>query len=232
MRTLSVKIVAMNPKEYYMRYSAIIFDLDGTLLNTIDDLRNCANHALSTHGFPTKTVEQMKAYVGRGIRYMMSCTLPDGEANPKFEEVFATFCEYYAIHCADLTAPYEGIGEMLSTLKAAGCKMAIVTNKVQSAAEELVREMFPDISLVVGDSPLVQKKPAPDGVWYALDQLGVSREDAAYVGDSDIDFATAQNACLPCLSVLWGFRTKEQLLACGADTFFSTPEELTKYILN
>ena len=215
-----------------MRYPAIIFDLDGTLLNTIDDLRNCVNYALTAYGYPTKTVEQMKGYVGRGIRYMLACAVPDGEDNPLFEEIFNTFREYYADHCADLTAPYEGIGAMLSTLREAGCKMAIVTNKVQSAAEDLVREMFPDISLVVGDSPLVQKKPAPDGVWYALDQLGASREDAAYVGDSDIDFATAQNACLPCLSVLWGFRTKEQLIACGADTFFSTPEELTSYILS
>ena len=215
-----------------MRYPAIIFDLDGTLLNTIDDLRTCVNYALTAYGYPTNTVEQMKGYVGRGIRYMLACAVPDGEENPLFEEIFNTFRPYYDLHCADTTAPYEGITPMLATLRAAGCKMAIVTNKVQSAAEELVKEMFPDITLVVGDSPLVKRKPAPEGVWYALEQLGVSREEAAYVGDSDIDFLTAQNAGLPCLSVLWGFRSEEQLRACGATTFFATPEELTAHILN
>ena len=215
-----------------MKYTTLIFDLDGTLLNTIDDLQNCVNYALSAYGYPTKTVEQMKSYVGRGVRYMLSCAVPDGENNPQFEEIFQTFLPYYEAHCADLTAPYEGVSELLATLKAAGMKMAIVTNKVQSAAEDLVKEMFPDISLVVGDSPLVKRKPAPEGVWYALEQLGATKEEAAYIGDSDIDYATAKNAGLPCLSVLWGFRTEEQLRACGATTFFSTPAELGTYVLN
>jgi phosphoglycolate phosphatase len=214
-----------------MRYPAIVFDLDGTLLNTIDDLRDCTNYALTAHGFPPKTTEEMKAIVGRGIRYMVSHAMPDGESNPAFEEVFSTFRAYYDVHCADQTAPYAGIPELLGRLKAAGCKTAVVTNKVQSAAQELVNTMFPDIAVVVGDSPAVKRKPEPDGVWYALKQLGVERQDAAYVGDSDIDYATAQNSGLPCLSVLWGFRTREQLLQCGATNFFETPEALGDYIL-
>lgn len=214
-----------------MKYQAVVFDLDGTLLNTLDDLKNATNHALAACGFPARTTEEMRHFVGRGIRYMLSCAVPDGEKNPRFEEVFDTFRPYYEEHCMDLTAPYDGISELLARLKAAGCKTAVVTNKIQSAADELIRDLFPDIPLVIGDSPAVKRKPAPDGVWLALEKLGVTRENAAYVGDSDIDFATARNAGLPCLSVLWGFRSREELLTCGADTFFETPRELVDYLL-
>ncbi len=215
-----------------MKFKALIWDLDGTLLNTIDDLRDTVNYALAAHGYPTHTTEEMKQYVGRGIRYMVSRALPGGEENPDFEAVFNTFVPYYEAHCQDQTAPYEGIGEALAALRAADCKMAIVTNKIQSAADELCAQMFPDINLVVGDSPAVKRKPAPDGVYFALEKLGVSAADAAYIGDSDIDYVTAQNATLPCLSVLWGFRTRAQLEEIGADTFFETPAELTEYVLN
>ena len=214
-----------------MKYQAVVFDLDGTLLNTLDDLKNATNHALAACGFPARTTEEMRHFVGRGIRYMLSCAVPDGEKNPRFEEVFDTFRPYYEEHCMDLTAPYDGISELLARLKAAGCKTAVVTNKIQSAADELIHDLFPDIPLVIGDSPVVKRKPAPDGVWLALEKLGVARENAAYAGDSDIDFATARNAGLPCLSVLWGFRSREELLTCGADTFFETPRELGDYLL-
>ncbi len=215
-----------------MKYKALVWDLDGTLLNTIDDLADAVNHALAAHGLPTHTVDAVKYFVGRGIRYMVSRAVPNGEDNPIFEDVFATFIPYYEAHCQDKTAPYAGIGEALATLRAAGCKMAIVTNKIQSAADELARKMFPDIDLVIGDSPAVKRKPAPDGVYLALEKLGVDKCDAAYIGDSDIDYATAQNASLPCLSVLWGFRTREQLTSVGADTFFETPAELVDYVLS
>ncbi len=215
-----------------MKFKALIWDLDGTLLNTIDDLCDAVNHALAAHGYPTHTVDAVKQFVGRGIRYMVACALPNGEDNPDFEAVFATFVPYYEAHCQDKTAPYAGISESLAALRAADCRMAVVTNKIQSAADDLVAEMFPDIDIVVGDSPAVKRKPAPDGVLLALEKLGVSLSDAAYIGDSDIDYATACNASLPCLSVLWGFRTREQLTEVGADTFFSSPEELTHYVLS
>ncbi len=214
-----------------MKYKALVWDLDGTLLNTIDDLADAVNYALAAHQLPTHTVDAVKQFVGRGIRYMVSRAVPNGEENPLFEEVFASFVPYYEAHCQDKTAPYAGITESLATLRAAGCKMAIVTNKIQSAAAELVNEMFPDIDLVIGDSPLVKRKPAPDGVYLALEKLGVASADAAYIGDSDIDYATAKNASLPCLSVLWGFRTREQLTEVGADTFFETPAALVDYVL-
>lgn len=214
-----------------MKFKAVIFDLDGTLLNTIEDLKNATNYALTAFGYPARTTEEMKHFAGRGVRYMVAQALPGGEANPQFEEVFDCFRPYYEAHCQDLTTPYPGIGELLARLRRAGCKTAVVTNKLQSAADELIHDLFPDIPLVVGDSPAVRRKPAPDGVWLALEKLGVDRADAAYVGDSNIDYETAKNAALPCLSVLWGFRTREELVACGADTFFETPEELADYLL-
>ena len=214
-----------------MKYKAVIFDLDGTLLNTIEDLKNATNHALTAFGYPARTTEEMKHFAGRGVRYMVAKALPGGEDNPQFEDVFNCFRPYYEAHCMDLTAPYPGIGDLLARLRQAGCKTAVVTNKIQSAADELIHDLFPDIPLVVGDSPAVKRKPAPDGVWLALEKLGVDRADAAYVGDSNIDYETAKNAALPCLSVLWGFRTREELVACGADTFVETPEALADYLL-
>lgn len=214
-----------------MKYKAVIFDLDGTLLNTIEDLKNATNHALTAFGYPARTTEEMKHFAGRGVRYMVAQALPGGEDNPQFEDVFNCFRPYYEAHCMDLTAPYPGIGDLLARLRQAGCKTAVVTNKIQSAADELIHDLFPDIPLVVGDSPAVKRKPAPDGVWLALEKLGVDRADAAYVGDSNIDYETAKNAALPCLSVLWGFRTREELVACGADTFFEAPEALADYLL-
>ncbi len=214
-----------------MKFKAVVWDLDGTLLNTIDDLRNAANYALTAHGLPTRTTEEMKMFVGRGIHYMLTCAVPGGEENPLFEAVKATFMPYYEVHCQDETAPYDGIPKALAALREAGIKMAVVTNKVQFAADELVSRLFPDIDIVIGDSPAVKRKPAPDGVYLALKKMGVSQSDAAYIGDSDVDYATAQNAALPCLSVLWGFRTKEQLTEVGANTFFDTPADLVNYIL-
>ncbi len=221
----------MKPGGFPLKFKALVWDLDGTLLNTIDDLRDAANYALTAHGLPARTTEEMKQFVGRGIHYMLTRAVPNGEDNPLFAEVKKTFMPYYEAHCGDKTAPYAGIGEALAALRAAGMKMAIVTNKIQSAAEELAGEMFPDIDIVIGDSPAVKRKPAPDGVFLALEKLGVSPADAAYIGDSDIDYATATNASLPCLSVLWGFRTREQLAAVGADTFFEAPDELTRFVL-
>ncbi len=214
-----------------MRYTTVIWDLDGTLLNTIDDLKNATNHILETYGFPPRTTDEMKQFVGNGIRVMLARATPGGESNPQFEHMFQDFKPYYEANCRKLTAPYPGISQCLRTLKNAGCKMAVVTNKIQSAAEELVGELFPDIPLCIGDSPDVKCKPAPDGVWKAMKLLGADKASTCYIGDSNVDYATAQNAGLPCLSVLWGFRTKEQLQSVGADTFFDTTEELTDYIL-
>lgn len=214
-----------------MRYNTIIWDLDGTLLNTIDDLRDCVNYVLAKFGYPLHTTEEMKMFVGSGIRVMLARATPDGEDNPHFEEMFSCFTDYYAIHCQDKTAPYLGIRETLAALREAGCQMAIVTNKIQSAAEELCHHLFPEVEIVIGDSPDIQKKPAPDGVYKAMSLLGADPKTTAYVGDSNIDVETAKAAGLPCLAVLWGFRTKEQLLSYGAEHLFENTEDLLSYIL-
>ena len=212
-------------------YNTFIFDLDGTLLNTLDDLAASVNYALRTHGMPERTLDEVRSFVGNGVRLLMERAIPEGSANPRFEETFATFRAYYMEHSLDTTRPYEGIPEMIHTLKQRGCRLAVVSNKFYAATQELIRHFFPEITVAIGEheSEGIRKKPAPDTVFEALRQLGVGKEKAVYVGDSDVDLQTAHNSGLPCISVLWGFRDHDFLLAHGATTFISHPEELLKY---
>lgn len=212
-------------------YNTFIFDLDGTLLNTLDDLAASVNYALRTHGMPERTLDEVRSFVGNGVRLLMERAIPEGSANPRFEETFATFRAYYMEHSLDTTRPYEGIPEMIHTLKQRGCRLAVVSNKFYAATQELIRHFFPEITVAIGEHEAegIRKKPAPDTVFEALRQLGVGKEKAVYVGDSDVDLQTAHNSGLPCISVLWGFRDHDFLLAHGATTFISHPEELLKY---
>lgn len=212
-------------------YNTFIFDLDGTLLNTLDDLAASVNYALRTHGMPERTLDEVRSFVGNGVRLLMERAIPEGSANPRFEETFATFRAYYMEHSLDTTRPYDGIPEMIHTLKQRGCRLAVVSNKFYAATQELIRHFFPEITVAIGEHEAegIRKKPAPDTVFEALRQLGVSKEKAVYVGDSDVDLQTARNSGLPCISVLWGFRNRDFLLAHGATTFISHPEELLKY---
>ena len=212
-------------------YNTFIFDLDGTLLNTLDDLAASVNYALRTHGMPERTLDEVRSFVGNGVRLLMERAIPEGSANPRFEETFATFRAYYMEHSLDTTRPYDGIPEMIHALKQRGCRLAVVSNKFYAATQELIRHFFPEITVAIGEheSEGIRKKPAPDTVFEALRQLGVGKEKAVYVGDSDVDLQTAHNSGLPCISVLWGFRNRDFLLAHGATTFISHPEELLKY---
>ncbi len=212
-------------------YNTFIFDLDGTLLNTLDDLAASVNYALRTHGMPERTLDEVRSFVGNGVRLLMERAIPEGSANPRFEETFATFRAYYMEHSLDTTRPYEGIPEMIHALKQRGCRLAVVSNKFYAATQELIRHFFPEITVAIGEHEAegIRKKPAPDTVFEALRQLGVGKEKAVYVGDSDVDLQTARNSGLPCISVLWGFRNRDFLLAHGATTFISHPEELLKY---
>lgn len=212
-------------------YNTFIFDLDGTLLNTLDDLAASVNYALRTHGMPERTLDEVRSFVGNGVRLLMERAIPEGSANPRFEETFATFRAYYMEHSLDKTRPYEGIPEMIHTLKQRGCRLAVVSNKFYAATQELIRHFFPEITVAIGEHEAegIRKKPAPDTVFEALRQLEVGKEKAVYVGDSDVDLQTAHNSGLPCISVLWGFRNRDFLLAHGATTFISRPEELLKY---
>lgn len=210
-------------------YETYIFDLDGTLLDTLGDLAASVNFALSTHGLPEHSVDDVRRFVGNGVRKLMERAVPDGADNPLFEAAFATFRQYYMQHSLDTTRPYEGISETLSALRARGCRLAVVSNKMMAATQALCSHFFADtIEVAIGEHEAegIRKKPAPDTVIAALKVLGVGKEDAVYVGDSDVDIQTARNSGLPCISVLWGFRDREFLKQHGAETFVSAPSEL------
>ena len=210
-------------------YKVYIFDLDGTLLDTLGDLAAAVNYALREHGMPEHSIDDVRRFVGNGVRKLMERAIPDGTANPEFEATFATFRQYYMAHSLDTTRPYDGIPETLAALKARGCRLAVVSNKMMAATQELCQYFFPDtIEVAIGENEAegIRKKPAPDTVFAALHQLGVGEEDAVYVGDSDVDLETARQSGLPCISVLWGFRDRDFLIKHGAKTFVSAPLEL------
>ena len=209
-------------------YNVYIFDLDGTLLDTLHDLASSVNYALQNHDMPTHSVDAIRGFVGNGVRLLMERAVPDGAQNPQFEATFATFRQHYMQHSLDTTCPYPGIAEMLHQLKQRGCRLAVVSNKMMAATQDLVRHFFPEIEVAIGEHEAegIRKKPAPDTVFQALRQLGVGKEQAVYVGDSDVDLQTARNSGLPCISVLWGFRSRDFLLHHGATTFITHPAEL------
>ena len=208
-------------------YQTYIFDLDGTLLNTLRDLASSTNYALRTHGMPERTVEEVRMFVGNGVKKLMERAIPDGLENPLFEETFSTFRSHYLHHNLDTTAPYPGIAQLLQQLHHKGKRIAIVSNKFYAATQELARHFFPDtVEVAIGEREGIRKKPAPDTVLEAMRQMGVSAEGAVYIGDSDVDILTARNSGLPCISVLWGFRDRDFLLQHGATCLVNNPEEI------
>ena len=214
-----------------MGYEAVVFDLDGMLLDTLEDLRSSVNHALRLHGFPERTYEEIRTFVGNGVRNLMLKAVPGGEAEPAFEEVFADFRSHYAVHWRELTAPYAGVMPLVEELRRRGVKLAVVSNKSDAEVKNLCAEFFGEaMACVRGEVPGVPRKPEPDSVLLALKALGVPRSEALYVGDSEVDVRTARNAGLDCVAVTWGFRTREELEEDGADTFIDTPAELLEMI--
>ena len=220
-------------------FNVYVFDLDGTLLDTLQDLANSVNYALRQHGMPEHSIDDIRRFVGNGVRLLMERAVPDGARNPQFEAAFATFRQHYMQHSLDTTRPYDGIPELIHELKARGCQMAVVSNKMMVATQELVHHFFPDIPVAIGEHEAagIRKKPAPDTVYEALRQLGIIHHpssiihhpsDIVYVGDSDVDIETARNSGLPCISVLWGFRSRDFLLAHGATTFAERPADILR----
>lgn len=208
-------------------FETYIFDLDGTLLSTLDDLAASTNYALRWAGMPERTVEEVRMFVGNGVKLLMERAIPNGINNPKFEETYGKFREHYMEHNLDTTCPYEGIPELLRELKRRGKKLAIVSNKFYAATQELAKHFFPDtIEVAIGERDSIRKKPAPDTVLEALKQLGASKDNAVYIGDSDVDIMTAKNCDLPCISVLWGFRDKDYLIKHGGTIFVDKPSEI------
>lgn len=209
------------------QYDTYIFDLDGTLLSTLDDLAASTNYALRQHGMPEHTLDEVRWMVGNGVRLLIERATPGGASNPQFDSVFAAFRSHYVEHSLDTTRPYPGIMEMLTELKRRGRRIAVVSNKFYAATQELCHHFFGDtVEVAIGERENIRRKPAPDTVIEALRQLGVGSEGAVYVGDSEVDVETARNSGLPCISVLWGFRDRDFLTEHGATTFVTSPEEI------
>lgn len=213
-----------------MHYDTVIYDLDGTLLDTLGDLAAAVNHAMRVMNCPEHSEVAVCAMVGNGMELLIRRALPEGDE--RMEETLRVFKAYYAEHSEDLTCAYEGIEAMLEALAQAGVKQAIVSNKGDPFVRALNEKFFSRwIRLAVGERADVRRKPAPDSLLRIMEELGSTPERTLYVGDSDVDIVTANNAGVDCASVCWGFRTEEQLRAAGADHLFHKPGELAAFVL-
>ena len=213
-------------------YKHVIFDLDGTLLNTIDDLADTGNHVCTLHGWPTHTVAEFKLMVGNGIPKLVERFAPQGTSQEVLDQAFQEFMDWYGIHKEDKTAPYAGMPEVAKALREAGVSIAVLSNKADVMAGPVVEHYYPGIFPVVqGALPGLPTKPDPTLLHKLMDRLGATQEDTLFVGDSNVDIRTAKNGGLTGCGVLWGFRSREELEAAGADVIVSTPQELLDLIL-
>ena len=210
-----------------MNYDTYIFDLDGTLLDSLTDLAISCSYALRINNMPERTIDEVRCFVGNGVKKLMERAIPNGLQNPAFEKTYADFRQHYLVHNLDNTKPYPGIIPLLKRLHSEGKNIAVVSNKFYAATQDLVKHFFGEyITVAIGERENIRKKPAPDTVFEALRQLSASLSGAVYIGDSDVDVMTARNCNIPCISVLWGFRTKEFLIKNGATTFVTAPDEI------
>ena len=213
------------------RYKAIIFDLDGTLLDTLADLAEGTNYALRVNGFPERTIDEIRRFVGNGAHKLIERAVPDREVEAALEKVRKDFDIYYKVHCKDHTGPYPGIMEMLQELVQQGYSLGVVSNKPDFAVQELIPEYFPGIfTSVSGERQGVAKKPAPDLIREAMKNLQADSSNAVYVGDSEVDLEAAVNAGIPCISVAWGFKGKKFLEEQQAEMIIEKPSEIQKYL--
>ena len=214
-----------------MKYKAVIFDLDGTLTDTLEDLFLSVNYALRHCGLPERELAEVRRFVGNGVRKLIERAVPEDTELRVVEKCFEAFQTHYIIHCQDHTRLYPGIASLLTALHAKGYRMAVVSNKIQEGVDELARTFFNGvIDVAIGEKTGFLRKPAPDMVLAALARLGVEASEAVYVGDSDVDIQTAANAGLPCISVLWGFRSRDFLVAHGATVFAESPQEVLNMV--
>ena len=210
---------------------AMIFDLDGTLLNTLDDLADSVNAAMREFSLPLKNIDEVRDNVGNGGRRLIAGVVPGGETNPRFEEILAYYVPYYQAHCRIKTKPYDGVLPLLAKLREEGILLAIVSNKGDGAVKELSREYFQDLVCeAVGEREGIRRKPAPDSVAEAMRLMQVTPEETLYIGDSEVDYETAANAGVPCALVTWGFRGREALAQIHPDYLIDHPQQLTKLI--
>ncbi len=210
---------------------AVIFDLDGTLLNTLGDLRAATNHALEVRGLPPHSMEEIRQFIGNGIRLLIRRAMPEGTPEAEIDAALDDFKAYYAAHIHDRTVPYDGIPQLLTALRKRGIKVAVLSNKIDSASQQLIDYFFPEkTDVVFGEHVGVPRKPDPTSCRMVMQQLGVQPEQVLYVGDSGTDMQTAKNAGLYAVGVTWGFRSKEVLLKYGADVLVHRPEQILQIL--
>ena len=213
------------------KYDTVLFDLDGTLLNSLEDLTDSVNHALAVFGYPQHPIEAVCGFVGNGVYKLMERATPGGLNAPDFPEVYAEFCRFYSENCHNKTRAYDGVPEMIETLSRAGYKLAVVSNKNDAEVKKLCAVYFDRwMDTFIGPTEGVAKKPAPDMVFRALELLGSDAARAVYVGDSEVDIRTAANAGMDCIAVSWGFRSREHLIAHGAAVIAAHPAELVQLL--
>lgn len=215
-----------------MNYKLAVFDMDGTILDTLEDLKDSLNYALAEAGCPTRTLEEVRRFVGNGMQKLIERATPADSSAEEKEKILVSFKARYKEHCADKTKAYDGILELLRTLRESGCRTAVVSNKGDFAVQELCRQYFDGLmDCAIGEKEGVKKKPAPDSVNEVLKELQTDRQDAVYIGDSEVDIQTAENAGMDCIIVSWGFREREFLKEQGAEMIVDSVEELRKQIL-
>ena len=214
-----------------MKKKLIVFDLDGTLLDTLADLHASVNFALEKHALPLRGIDEVRTFVGNGMGLLISRSVPENTPEAVVGAVLETFKGHYSLHSTDSTAPYEGIAELLAQLKSAGCRLGVVSNKADSAAKPIIAHYFPGLfDCVVGEREGVRKKPAPDSVLEIMRSLDCGEADTVYIGDSEVDIQTAKNAGCDCISVCWGFKSREFLEANGAERIAASAAELGRLL--
>ncbi|MBE6715358.1 MAG: HAD family hydrolase [Ruminococcaceae bacterium] len=215
-----------------MKYKLVIFDLDGTILDTLEDLYNSVNFALCKNNLPERSIVEVRSFVGNGIRLLIERAVPENTAPKTVDIIFSDFKSHYRNHSIDNTEPYPGIIDLLVELRKSGIKTAVVSNKADFAVQELIKQYFDGLfDFAVGERENIAKKPNPDSVYEALRFLDINKEEAVYIGDSEVDIETARNSGLDEIIVDWGFRDTDFLHKCGAKLIFSEPDKLLKYLL-
>lgn len=213
-------------------YRLVIFDMDGTILYTLDDIADGVNASLRKHGLPEKEKDDIRRHIGNGIRHEIESSVPEGTSEEVIDAVYEDFHEWYEIHCNDRTRPYDGIVPLMEKLKEKGILCAVVSNKADYAVKKLDEIYFSGlISAGVGESEKIARKPAPDEVDEVLRLLDVKREDAVYVGDSEVDIETGKNAGMDCIAVTWGYRDEAWLKQCGGEVIVHSPDELCEQLI-
>ena len=213
-------------------YKAVLFDMDGTVLDTVGDLTDAINVSLEKFGFPARSQEEVKSFLGKGPAHFVNCAVPEGTDAATKQQVLAFYEPYYDSHCQIRTAPYPGIMELLKTLKARGIRLAVISNKQEPAVKALAEQHFDGLlELAVGTSPRIRCKPDPSAVLAAMAELGVEKSETLYVGDMDVDLNTARNAGIDCVGVSWGFLGRKKLEALGAEHIVDNTEQLLEFIL-